>query len=250
VGSEVLLPPVGLFNRALRSFRSSVTFLTFGEDRRPVVTNTTVTDYAIVDIPASDWKPQYRAINTEVLQIESPLGLRHCSGGLLDKSGAVVALWQECPSYARNNTYGLPVVSIKAYFDGFMQGEYLRWRTLDTEFSTPRMEACTALGVPSQWMDQVFSAGLARNQLLVVKNARQPFQNGDVVLEIDGVLASDTSKLLVLEKESVKVSVIRDRKEETFVAYTQPMSSLSTARAIRFCGILIQTPPFAMCQRR
>ncbi|KIW28862.1 uncharacterized protein PV07_04725 [Cladophialophora immunda] len=229
---------------------SSVIFLTFCEDRRPIVTNTTVTDYAFVKIPADDLRPRYRTINTEVLQIESPLGSQHSSGILLDNDGTLVALWQSCPSYKRRNCYGLPVAPLEAYVHAFVQGDHLKWRFIDTEFSALRMEGCRDRGVTPSWIDEVFQVRPTRNQLLVVKNGRLPFENGDIVLSIDGKPATDTSKILVLEKEQVDAMVVRNRKEISLTIHTQPLSILSTSHAVRFCGLLLQKPHFAVSQRR
>jgi C-terminal processing protease CtpA/Prc len=122
------------------------------------------------------------------------------------------------------------------------------------------MAQCRIMGVSDEWIKKVAKANPSRHQLFIVRKVDcgpangpgdgQLFQEGDIILTLNGQLITRVSDFdIMYDKEWLDALVVRKGKEVQLRVPTVHTEDLETARAVVFCGAVLQKPHHAVRQQ-
>ena len=242
-------------------------FVGFNQNQRVVVAKTTVTDITAVGIPANAAAPRYRAVNLDAITVDTSLSAQCSSGALIGTDGTVQALWlsymgERVQGSSRDTEYhlGLATALIKPTVDQVRLGNIPKLRILNIESYVIQMSQARIMGVTDEWIQKVAEANPARHQLFIVRKVDcgpadgpsdgQSLQEGDIILTLNEQLITKVSEFdIMYDKEHLDALVVRGGKELKLSVPTVPTEDLETARALIFCGAVLQKPHHAVRQQ-
>ncbi|PVV01926.1 hypothetical protein BB560_002544 [Smittium megazygosporum] len=195
--------------------------------------------------------PRWRPMNTETILLEDN---PNTIGGLLcDSEGLVTGIWldysiQDANGSERSYTAGLDLSLIQPVIDSIINEKKLGLYSIDVEVKKILPSVALAMGVSNARIQQ-FSRNSNGNTSLyqvskILTNERLASKElaiGDVLLEIDGELVDEISKVaLFYDKESVNVTLVRKGKEINLDITTSQLPNIETKRFIQWAGVVIQ----------
>ncbi|POM79879.1 Pro-apoptotic serine protease [Phytophthora palmivora] len=202
--------------------------------------------------------PRYKACNIEVLHFDRIT--KSVGGVFIDDAGAVNALWLSF-SYqdnaGRKEVFrGLPVSIVRPIVNE------LRMRSIPTSVNILPAQLLTyslskarsGLGLSDSWIQKLESCYEDKRQVLGIKrcaagtDCARKLESGDLLLAIDGqVVVRDADVETAVDgKTEVKALVVRDQKEMEVTVRTSQLSAMGTDRVIVWCGLVIQSPHYAV----
>lgn len=210
-------------------------------------------------IPANQHgDPRYRAINCDVVDAEIP---GDGSGVLVDDSGEVRALWLPflCQTDEDNTTLpqcrGLRASVLLPVISRIQQGQQPYPRILAAEFRCVDMDEARTMGVDEEWISKVLESNNHSHDLFKVARLTclgqtHLLQENDIVLTLNGKLATKASDFDVTESDTVMSAVIvRKGIEMSLQCPTVVADSLETNHLVQFSGAVLQTPHHAVRQQ-
>lgn len=243
-------------------------FVGFNQNFRIVVAKTAVTDITTVSIPANASAPRYRAINLDAITVDTGLSGQCSNGVLIGEDGVVQALWlnylgERTPTSHKDVEYhlGFATPSLLPVTSKIQQGDMPKLRILNMESYVVQMSQARIMGVSEEWIQKVTEANPSRHQLFMVRKVDCPpagfassstdsFQEGDVILTLDGQLITRVSELdIMYDKEVLEALIVRNGQEMLIHVPTVPTEDLETDRAVVFCGAVLQKPHHAVRQQ-
>ncbi|PIG78992.1 nuclear serine protease HtrA2/Nma111 [Aspergillus arachidicola] len=242
-------------------------FVGFNQNFRIVVAKTAVTDITTVSIPANASAPRYRAINLDAVTVDTGLSGQCSNGVLIGEDGVVQALWlnylgERTPSSHKDVEYhlGFATPSLLPVVSKIQQGVMPELRILNMESYVVQMSQARIMGVSEEWIEKVTQENPSRHQLFMVRkvdcppagfdNTADTFQEGDIILTLDGQLITRVSELDVMyDKEFLEALIVRNGQEMRIQVPTVPTADLETDRAVVFCGAVLQKPHHAVRQQ-
>jgi sporulation protein YlmC with PRC-barrel domain len=232
-----------------------------------VVAKTAVTDITTVSIPANASAPRYRAINLDAVTVDTGLSGQCSNGVLVGEDGVVQALWlnylgERTPSSHKDVEYhlGFATPSLLPVVRKIQEGVLPKLRILNMESYVVQMSQARIMGVSEEWIEKVAMANPARHQLFMVRkvdcpppefdSAADSFQEGDIILTLNGQLITRVSELdIMYEEEVLEALIVRNGEEMTIKVPTVSTEDLETDRAVVFCGAVLQKPHHAVRQQ-
>ncbi|CEN59265.1 Putative Nuclear serine protease HtrA2/Nma111 [Aspergillus calidoustus] len=242
-------------------------FVGFNQNFRIVVAKTAVTDITTVSIPANASAPRYRAINLDAVTVDTGLSGQCSNGVLVGEDGVVQALWlnylgERTPSSHKDVEYhlGFATPSLLPVVRKIQEGVLPKLRILNMESYVVQMSQARIMGVSEEWIEKVAKANPARHQLFMVRkvdcpppefdSAADSFQEGDIILTLNGQLITRVSELdIMYEEEALEALIVRNGEEMMIKVPTVSTEDLETDRAVVFCGAVLQKPHHAVRQQ-
>lgn len=172
-------------------------------------------------------------------------------GPVIDENGIIHAIWTsfayEEGKEINEAEWALPsevlVETIKSYTE--RQAFY----SLDTRLYYRSLSTAIELGLSDDWLKRFSSLEATQRRVLYVEqivpgsSAVGVLNPGDIVLSIDGVLATDLLQAQSLSQESsVSLSVLRNGEVLSLEHHPTAISGSGTRRAISWAGALFQEP--------
>ncbi|KAG1708577.1 hypothetical protein DVH05_022205 [Phytophthora capsici] len=202
--------------------------------------------------------PRYKASNIEVLHFDRIT--KSVGGVFINDTGAVNALWLSFSyqdSAGRKEVFrGLPVSIVRSVVD-----ELRASRIPDSVNILPAQlltyslsKARSGLGLCDAWIQKLEACYEDKRQVLGIKrcaagtDCAEKLESGDLLLAIDGqvvVRDADVEKA-VDGKTELKALIVRDQKEMEVTVSTSQLSAMGTDRVIVWCGLVIQSPHYAV----
>ncbi|KAF2835044.1 Pro-apoptotic serine protease NMA111 [Patellaria atrata CBS 101060] len=238
-----------------------IIFFGFNQNSRPVLAKTVVTDITTVAIPASAQTPRYRAINLDAITVDTGLAGQCGSGVLMTEDGTVHALWltylgERNSHNSKDMEYhlGMATPMILPIVDQIRKGIKPNLRILNVETHTVQMHQVRTMGVSEEWIERVENEDPERHQLFMVRKVDSGheggFNEGDVILTMNGKLITRVSDLdIMYENDVLDAVIIRKHKEMHIKVPTVPTKDLETDRAVLFCGAILHRPHHAVRQQ-
>ncbi|ETO76178.1 hypothetical protein F444_08394 [Phytophthora nicotianae P1976] len=213
---------------------------------------------------SSNWtvvtmNPQrYTAGNIEVLHFDRIT--KSVGGVFIDDVGAVNALWLSF-SYqdnaGRKEVFrGLPVSIVRPIVDELRASRIPESvNILPAQLLTFSLsKARSGLGLSDAWIQKLESCYEDKRQVLGIKrcaagtDCAEKLESGDLLLAIDGqVVVRDADVERAVDgKTEVTTLVVRDQKEMEVSVRTSQLSAMGTDRVIVWCGLVIQSPHYAV----
>ena len=225
-------------------------------DHRLVTQPTEVASIDPVQFPLSRTF-RFRQTNLETVGLVNPP--TDIDGVLADKSGQVVSLWSsfafQSGQGAAQTNKGVPIALVREMIERLRSGEPLR--SLEAEFASVPMSAARKLGLPAELAERIEKHDPRRRQVLKILRtvagtpAARQLEAGDLLLTIDGKpVTSFRDAEKATQKDSVLVSVWRDKTLHEFEMQTVRLSGHGLSRVFLWAGALIQEPHRALAAQR
>ncbi|KAG3156994.1 Pro-apoptotic serine protease [Phytophthora idaei] len=202
--------------------------------------------------------PRYKACNIEVLHFDRIT--KSVGGVFIDDVGAVNALWLSFSyqdSAGRKEVFrGLPVSIVRPIVDELRASRIPAYvNILPAQLLTFSLsKARSGLGLSDTWIQKLESCYEDKRQVLGIKRCAAgtdcagKLESGDLLLAIDGqVLVRDADVERAVDgKTELTALVVRDQKEKEVTVSTSQLSAMGTDRVIVWCGLVIQSPHYAV----
>ncbi|KAJ8329806.1 hypothetical protein O5D80_002002 [Batrachochytrium dendrobatidis] len=240
-----------------------VTLVAFNHNQHPICIETTVTDISPATIPINAI-PRFRAINFDSISLDTPLAHQCSSGVLADAEGRVQGLWLsflgERTSSGGDNEYhlGLDIrFIIDTILPSLQKGVKPRLNGLSAEFVPIQISQSRNMGVTDEWVKRIEKANPKRRQIFMVKKTETGMKTGqvlkdlDLVLAISGKVVTLVSELDVREDwgEFIQMTVMRNKIEMQLTVPTDEMDGDSTHHVVIWGGAILQEPHKAVLQQ-
>src|SRR5580704_18086939 len=201
---------------------------------------------------------RFRDSNIETAQLVNP-PLEY-DGVLTDESGGVLGTWS---SFAYENgrelaqdTRGVPIDVVADMLDRVRTGRVLH--SLEAELGVTPLSAAREIGLTDAWIQRLAAHAPSRRQALTVvrlvggSDAARLLQPGDLVLAIDGKVVTRFREVerAAADKETVAVTIWRNRAEQTLSVRTAALPGADVARIVQWAGATLQAPHRAMSSQR
>ncbi|KAK6860912.1 nuclear serine protease [Apiospora arundinis] len=126
-------------------------------------------------------------------------------------------------------------------------------RILPVDFRVISLDEARVIGVPDNWITRLSPNNKIAPQVLQVSKPFADYQCGllesDVILEVNGQLATDASSLsLANSQERLSFMIFRQGIVEGVEVVTFPAEDLEKTRVISWCGAIIHAPYYAVYQ--
>ncbi|KAE9035569.1 Pro-apoptotic serine protease [Phytophthora rubi] len=202
--------------------------------------------------------PRYKACNIEVLHFDRIT--KSVGGVFIDDAGAVNALWLSFSyqdSAGRKEVFrGLPVSIVRPIVDELRASRIPgSVNILPAQLLTYSLsKARSGLGLSDAWIQKLGSFYEDKRQVLGIKrcaagtDCAEKLESGDLLLAIDGqVVVRDADVEGAVDgKTELKALLVRDQKEVEVTVSTSQLSAMGTDRVIVWCGLVIQSPHYAV----
>jgi len=226
--------------------------------------------------------PRYRAMNMEVIELDTNFGNKF-TGVLADEKGRVQALWgrfsmQWKSSNGSTNDYkvvqGIPIYAVNEVLHKIINGtegppllingikmSIPLVRILEIELCSTTLSKARSFGLSEKWITELLQKDPVRRQVLQVKRcfagsrAECMLKQGDMLLAIDekpittfrdvenACQVLDESK----EKEgNLRVKIFRQGLELDLLVGTDVRNGFGTTHMVNWCGSLLQEPHSAV----
>jgi S1-C subfamily serine protease len=201
---------------------------------------------------------RFRDSNIETAQLVNP-PLEY-DGVLADESGGVLGTWS---SFAYENgreiaqdNRGVPIDVVADMLDRVHTGRVLH--SLEAELGVTPLSAAREIGLSDAWIQRLAGHAPSRRQALTVvrlvggSDAARQLQPGDLVLAIDGKVVTRFREVerAAADKETVAVTIWRNRAEQTLSVRTAALPGADVARIVQWAGATLQAPHRAMSSQR
>ena len=201
---------------------------------------------------------RFRDSNIETAQLVNP-PLEY-DGVLTDESGGVLGTWS---SFAYENgrelaqdTRGVPIDVVADMLDRVRTGRVLH--SLEAELGVTPLSAAREIGLTDAWIQRLAAHAPSRRQALTVvrlvggSDAARQLQPGDLVLAIDGKVVTRFREVerAAADKETVAVTIWRNRAEQTLSVETAALPGADVERIVQWAGATLQAPHRAMSSQR
>jgi S1-C subfamily serine protease len=201
---------------------------------------------------------RFRDSNIETAQLVNP-PLEY-DGVLTDESGGVLGTWS---SFAYENgreiaqdTRGVPIDVVADMLDRVRTGRVLH--SLEAELGVTPLSAAREIGLTDGWIQRLAAHAPSRRQVLTVvrlvggADAARQLQPGDLVLAIDGKVVTRFREVerAAADKETVAVTIWRNRAEQTLQVQTAALPGADVERIVQWAGATLQAPHRAMSSQR
>ncbi|KAL2333242.1 hypothetical protein Fmac_014455 [Flemingia macrophylla] len=241
--------------------------------RKSVVTN----PCAALNIGSAD-SPRYRATNMEVIELDTDFGSTF-SGVLTDEQGRVRAIWGSFStqlkfgcSTSEDHQFvrGIPIYAISQVLDKIISGAngppllingvqrpMPLVRILEVELYPTLLSKARSFGLSDDWIQALVKKDPVRRQVLRVKGclagskAENLLEQGDMVLAINKepvtCFRDIENACQALDKSNdndgkLHLTIFRQGQEVEIVVGTDVRDGNGTARAINWCGCIVQDP--------
>ncbi|KAK4273653.1 hypothetical protein QN277_017000 [Acacia crassicarpa] len=241
--------------------------------RKSVVTN----PCAALNIGGAD-SPRYRATNMEVIELDTDFGSTF-SGVLTDEHGRVQAIWGSfstqlkfAGSTSEDHQFvrGIPVYAISEVLQKIVVGAkgppllingvkrpMPLVRILEVELYPTLLSKARSFGLSDDWIRALVKKDPIRRQILRVKgclagsNAENCLEQGDMVLAINKepvtCFRDIENACQALDKSDtihgkLHMTIFRQGHEVDLLVGTDVRDGNGTARAINWCGCIVQEP--------
>lgn len=244
---------------------SETLFVGFNQNRRVVVSKTTVTDITTVSIPPSGAAPRYRAINIDAVTVDTGLSSQCPSGVLIGEDGVVQAFWlnylgERTPSGDDSEYHlGFATPSFSHVISQIQNGTVPKLRILNMETYLIQMSQARIMGVSEEWIDKVTKTNPSRHELFMVRKIdcasplvreSSPLEEGDIILSLNGKMITRALEFdMMYDQEDLDALIVRRGEEMRLKVKTVPTEDLETDRALIFCGAVLQKPHHAVRQQ-
>ncbi|KAJ0298729.1 hypothetical protein Brms1b_013326 [Colletotrichum noveboracense] len=241
-----------------------VYFLGYNHQKKVVYAATNIISVHAATLCSTTRTPTYRATNTNVINIDTPLGQACGSGVLVSDNGVVQALWLtylgKDSSYIAESTrhhFGLPLAAVQQALAQIRAEGSTRLRILPAEFGQIELAEARDRGLTDELFREDVEGNLTDRHHFFV--CTQLFENaeteslrvGDILLMLDDRPTKSMSDLNIsFDDENVDAVVVRDRQVTEVVIATLAAKDIETHRVIRFCGAYLQAPHLAVRQQR
>ncbi|CAO3676908.1 unnamed protein product [Rhizopus stolonifer] len=239
----------------------NVILVAYNHNRRPVFVRTVATEISCDTIPPNG-TPRYRAMNLELITLETPLASFCPAGVLADEEGKLQGLWLNFLGESVNGreseySLGVNISIIRPILERLRQGESnLVLRSLNTEFMVPSMASLYSMGLSDDWINKVEEANPNKHQLFMVRGTEANSESAavlkelDVLLAINGKVATRMSDIDVqYEADELDLTILREKKEMTIKVKTNTISGDGTSRVVFWAGAALQEPHQAVLQQ-
>ncbi|KAG2529746.1 hypothetical protein JM16_001970 [Phytophthora kernoviae] len=202
--------------------------------------------------------PRYKACNVEVLHFDRIT--KSVGGVFINDEGAVNALWLSF-SYqdnaGRKEVFrGLPASIVRSTIDELSASRIpASVNILPAQLLTYSLsKAHSGLGLSDAWIQKLEACYEDKRQVLGIKrcaagtDCATKFESGDLLLAIDGqVVVRDVDVERAADgKTELTALVVRNQQEMEVVVRTSQLSAMGTDRVIVWCGLVIQSPHYAV----
>jgi len=210
-----------------------------------------------LDLPLSRTM-QFRDSNLEVARLLNPPD--EFDGVLVDKSGAVQALWSSFPMEGGRETVqvnrGVSIELIAEMQDHVRTGRPLY--TLDVEMNARSLSDARRLGLPDSWLRHLENKNPEARQVLGIAritggaSAGRVLRQGDLILAIEGapVAVFRDVERAVADRPAVAVTLWRGREELTVQVSTTALTGRDFDRVVQWAGATLHAPHRAMSSQR
>lgn len=233
-----------------------------GMDESGVISSAATT---VIDISAppglrvNSNRPNYRAINIELAQMETDTRYECPSGLVINEEGKVQAIWSNYFGVDEDGddeirAGALPTAILLPVISKLRMGERPNLRTLAVEFRPITVNDARDLNVSETWIRRMIDNNATHHQLLEVK--RRIFVGADeseALLEGDVILRSGDNAITRFHeledssfKKALEARIVRNHEERTMTLHTIPEETFDTKQAVEFCGAVLQRPHFAV----
>ncbi|MCP4873641.1 MAG: hypothetical protein GY898_33560 [Proteobacteria bacterium] len=195
--------------------------------------------------------PQFKGTNLDAYYCNEQPPVR--GGGLVDKAGAVRALWASF-AYQSGKEFkayfaGVSIREVTDVLPALQAGELPTVRDLGVELAVATLEQARQLGVDDETLGEF--AMVPDHMLGVLGVSRRTpgspaathLRDGDLILRVNGELAA-TARVLqeASASPSVELQVLRAGEVRTVVVPTIELGGEGTTRVVQWAGLLLQPP--------
>ncbi|KAL6908133.1 hypothetical protein ACP4OV_002303 [Aristida adscensionis] len=241
--------------------------------RKSIITN----PCTAVNIIGSADCPRYRAINMEVIELDTDFGSTF-SGILTDEQGRVQALWASFSTqqfkYGGSNSEGhqfvrgIPIYAVSQVLEKIISGTQGPFRfingkrrpmpfvrLLEVELYPILLSKARSYGLTDNWVQALAKKDPARRQVLRVKGCLAGSKAENLLEEGDMILATNKEPItcfLDIEKAcqefdrsvgtdgALNMTIFRQGKEIDLIVGTDVRDGNGTTRMVNWCGCIIQ----------
>jgi S1-C subfamily serine protease len=201
---------------------------------------------------------QFRDSNLETVELLNPPN--EFDGVLVDKNGAVQALWSSFPVEGpRGNSQanrGVAIELVTEMLDHVRSGTPLH--TLDVELSPRSLSDAGRLGLPEAWLRKIEARNPEARQVLGVARitggaeSGKVLRQGDLILAIEGTPVAEYRDVdrAVVDRAEVAVTVWRGKGELTLKVPTTALTGRDFDRVVQWAGATLHAPHRAMSAQR
>ncbi len=216
----------------------------------------TVASVDAVEFPLSRTL-RFRDANLETVRLINGPG--EYDGVLANKQGEVMATWSsfsyEAGRDLRQDNSGIPIDLVLEMLPLVQQGKPLY--SLETELGPVSLASARSLGLSDDWISRIEQHSPARRQILgVVRTvagsaAAKVLRPGDLVLAVDDVVVNRFREVeRATQKQKIRLSILRDGKEQTLEIDTMPLLGEDLDRIVVWAGATLHMPHRAMAAQR
>ena len=178
-------------------------------------------------------------------------------GPLIDKDGVVQAVWQ---SFAYQNgeeiqesEWAMPAAIVRQVVEQYIQGDELF--IAPASFVYQSLDKARERGLSGEWIRRISESAQVHRRALAVRQVvggiGSPLMVGDIILQINGSIATTFSDVdMLFQSAVVPVVVMRDGEILELQVPTIPYKNKATRRAVIWAGSLIQEPHFELAYQR
>jgi len=224
-----------------------------GLDSNNQVTETqTVVDQISVMVVANPLVPQFKGGNVDAIRVMERSLVR--GGGLVDRRGAVRALWASF-AYQDGEKFssffaGVPIREVVDVLPALQASETPRVRDAGFELTAVSLVEARKLGVDDATLGELalvedHSLGALRvSRRTPGTPAASLLEDGDLILRIDGALASSARVLreAVAGGAPMSLELLRAGERIDVELPTVELSGAGTLRVVQWAGLLLQEP--------
>ncbi|MEO0600454.1 MAG: trypsin-like peptidase domain-containing protein [Myxococcota bacterium] len=216
-----------------------------------VTRRTTIEDRQHLHLRATPATPRFRDVNLTGLWLEDTV--ETYGGVLVDRRGRMVAMWASFVDQAEGSRgfYGMPVEFLHPVLDPLLAGREPRYRSLGVELLPLSLNKAGDRGLSDVRMTQRLDAEQDERFVYEVLRvhgtapADALLRPTDLVLDIDGKPLHDASDLEAWsQRESVKVTLLRDAEELTVEVPTVELAGRGVDRIVSWAGLIVHEPHY------
>jgi len=182
-------------------------------------------------------------------------------GVLVDRSGAVRALWGSFPVWSRNGTEslfaGLPAAAFGPEVDALRRGETPAVGDLGIELETVSIVDARSRGLGEEAANRLLAADRTRREVFAVRRvtagtpASELLREGDLLLSVDGAPFTTPDQWLAAERQGqAELAVLRDNVTTSIELPAASRDGLGLERALIWSGAVLHESPLAMSAQR
>jgi S1-C subfamily serine protease len=238
---------------------ASTYFVGMSSENKMRFASTTVNEVASLDLRTDFNHPKNRAMNSEIVRVETVLGRTCPSGILIGEDGTVQAIWLRYltmdPSNKNKEEYvylGLPTTGILPVIEELRKDKTPNLRVLGVEFQTITIQEARDLKVAETWIERVTESDgshqfFTAKRTLSYDDESGSLREGDVILTLNDQIISSFSDLKVMYTNvTLQTRIVRSGEELIMQLSTTLADDFETKRALRFCGATLQSPHFGV----